>query len=265
MKCKSKRIITAVLAVVLIISVSMAAQQYVSYRQALEDQEEAKSLAFGNAVILPEPSVPMAVKPEYMEPLPQEAQLLRELDLTSLQQVNEDVLGWFYIPGTGISYPLMEVETRDEYLRRAWDGSYSRAGSIFLERRSSRDFSDFNTIIYGHHMRDDSMFGMLPEYAQQSYREDHPYVYIATADTIRRYEIFAAYEAPVTSDTYRLVFEDEKRKQDCLEQYMANSVWEPTRAPAVQDHILTLSTCTGTGTYHSRWVVQAVLTGQWRR
>lgn len=265
MNYRIKKILTTVLAAAMIVSVAAVAQQYLSYHQAKEDQQAAQALAFGQTVTLPEPSLPLAVKPERVELLPQEAQLLRELDLSSLQQTNADVLGWFYIPGTGISYPLMEVDTRDEYLRRAWDGSYSRAGSIFLERRSNRDFSDFNTIIYGHHMRDDSMFGMLPEYAQQAYREEHPCVFIATADTIRRYEIFAAYEALVTSDTYRLVFENEERRQGCLDQYLANSVWEPTRIPTVQDHILTLSTCTGTGTYHSRWVVQAVLTGQWSR
>ncbi len=263
MKGKLRKLLIVLLALVLAFSLFKVVEQAVSYRQARNKQQVAQDLAFTHTIPQREPV--FTLKPEYIEPLPQEAQLLRELDLSSLQEINADVLGWFYIPGTDISYPLMEVETRDEYLRRAWDGSYSRAGSIFLERRSSRDFSDFNTIIYGHHMRDKSMFGMLPEYVKESYRDEHPCVYIATADTIRRYEVFAAYEAPVTSDTYRLVFENEERKQACLQQYLENSVWEPTQMPTIDDYILTLSTCTGTGTYHSRWVVQAVLTGQWSR
>ena len=78
---------------------------------------------------------------------------------------------------------------------------------------------------------------------------------------MHRYEIYAAYEAPVEGDTYRLVFADEEEKQRFLDLGLELSVVETVLTPDTQDSFLTLSTCTGTGIYETRWVVQAVLTG----
>ena len=137
--------------------------------------------------------------------------------------------------------------------------------SIFLECRNRRDFSDFNTLIYGHNIRGGLMFGPLKRYAEQAYLDAHRLVYIVTEDAVRRYEVFAAYEAGVTSDTYRLYFKDDERKQAALDDYVAAAAVGTGVTPSPDDRILTLSTCTGTGTYDTRWVVQAVLTGEFSR
>jgi len=207
---------------------------------------------------LPSEAVPQAEVPE-MEPVDPNLQLMAAIDLEALRAVNPDVLGWIHIPDTVISYPLMAGDDNEEYLNRTWDRKSSKFGSIFLEGRSSRDLSDFNTIIYGHNMRTDDMFGTLLRYAEQSYAENHPAVYIATDEGVRRYDIFAAYEAEVRSDTYRLIFEDDARKQQGIDLYTESSVIESGIIPTTQDQILTLSTCTGRGTDDLRFVVQAVL------
>ena len=188
---------------------------------------------------------------------------LKSIDLKALREINPDVIGWINIPRTGLSYPLMQTQERDEYLYKAWDGSANDSGSIFLEKSNRRDFSDLNTIVYGHLMYDGSMFGSLKGYQSQDYRDRHPYIYIATADGIRRYEVFAAYEAKVNSDTYRLYFEDDTRKQVSVDAWVSNSLIKTDVIPSVEDSILTLSTCMGTGQYSTRWVVQAVLCGWW--
>ena len=177
----------------------------------------------------------------------------------ALRQTNPDVLGWITIPDTVISYPLMKAADNQEYLYQTWDGKYSKYGSIFLECRNSHDLSDFNTLIYGHNMLTDDMFGTLPDYGRQSHFESHPSIYVVTDAGVRRYDVFSAYEAQVISDTYRLIFEDDARKEAALELYTGASVLDTGIVPEADDVILTLSTCTGRGTADLRFVVQAVL------
>jgi len=216
---------------------------------------------------LPDVPVPMASTPAEtaQEPLEENARFLMSHNLEALRHTNDRVLGWIHIPDSPIDYPLLEVESNEEYLYRAWDGTANQSGSIFLECRNSRDLSDFNTLIYGHRMGNGTMFGMLSRYQTQEYRDSHPYVYLVTDEAVLRYEVFSAYEAAVTEDAFRIRFEDDTEKQAALEHYLTSSVLVPGLTPGTEDLILTLSTCTGTGTYNSRWVVQAVLTGKFPR
>jgi len=117
--------------------------------------------------------------------------------------------------------------------------------------------SDFHTIIYGHNMKSKTMFSSIRNYRKAEYWEKHPYIYVVTDEEVYRYEVYAAYEASVTSDTYRLGFKEEG-KQVFLDLGMESSVIETGVVPSVTDRILTLSTCTGSG-YDTRWVVQARL------
>lgn len=218
---------------------------------------------------LPDSPVPLkpipAEKGNGLEPLSEESLFLLDLDLSALHQTSEHALGWIYIPGTVVDYPLMAFDDNETGLHRAWDGSVSGAGCIFLECRNQRDFSDFNTLIYGHRIRKGTMFGSLKHYAEQEYLQSHSLIYIVTDDYVRRYEVFSAYEATVASDTYRLHFENDERKQSVLDYYLSSSVVETGITPTTDDRILTLSTCTGRGSATRRWVVQAVLTGEFEK
>jgi len=193
-------------------------------------------------------------------PQNEDIQLMMSLELQKLQETNARVFGWIRIPDTPVDYPLIRVRDNNEYLRRAWDGSYSYSGCIFLECRNDVGLGDFNTLIYGHKMGQGKMFGSLQNYQKQEYADEHPYIYIATEDAVKRYEIFAAYEAEVVSDTYRLIFENDEQKEKALQHYLESSVIESEHIPSAKDNILTLSTCIGTGITAQRWVVQAVLT-----
>jgi sortase B len=183
---------------------------------------------------------------------------MKEVDLTALREVNPDVIGWIRIPGTQIDYPLMQGEDNQYYLERTWKGEPNAAGSIFLEQHCSADLSDFNTIIYGHRMKNGSMFAALKYYNKMDYLQEHPYVYILDDAGLHRYEVFSAYEASVTGTTYRLAIEDDEIKQKFIDDCSGWSVIETGVEPTIRDRMLTLSTCTGRG-YETRWVVQAVL------
>lgn len=284
MKKKMRNGISVLLAAVFVISGALVIQHLYDYQVADKTYDAAQELAVSSEPepspeVMPElvpaeepelleepvPMVPEPVEETIQEILEENAQFLLELDLNALRQTNDRVLGWIYIPDSPVDYPLLQVQDNNEYLRKAWDGTPNQAGCIFLECRNSTDFGDFNTLIYGHYMRNGKMFGSLRHYQEQEYRDTHPYIYIATDQGVRRYEVFAAYEAGVVSDTYRLVFEDDARKQSVLDCYLGSSVLESGIVPTVEDHILTLSTCTGTGTYDTRWVVQAVLTGEFSK
>lgn len=192
--------------------------------------------------------------------LPQDENVsyLQQLDILALRAVNADVIGWIYIPGADINHPLMQTTDNSTYLYTNWEGNYNADGSIFLETECSSDLKDFNTIIYGHNMLSGSMFAPLHRYRDYNYYREHPYVYIVTDSAIYRYEIFSAYKAGVKTDTYRLQFTDDEKKQ-ALGHYVTSSLWAGNLIPTPEDFILTLSTCTGTGRYENRWVVQAAL------
>lgn len=269
MNKKIRKTLLVLLAVIFLGSSALILRHQYEQEEARRAYEEAQALAAAAAAEaaaeIPEEPVPLVEEPTTEEPiqdpLEENALFLLELDLDVLRETNEDVLGWVHIPDSPIDFPLMKSEDNADYLNTTWDGKSSSLGSIFLECMNRPDFSDFNTLIYGHNIRGGKMFGSLHWYREQAYRDEHPYVYIVTDEGVRRYEIFAAYEAPVTSDTYRLYFEDDARKLSSLEHYVGSSVWHTDTELGVDDHILTLSTCTGTGRYETRWVVQAVQTG----
>lgn len=275
-------LLTLALALIFIGSISMVIAQTFEYQKGEEAYDQAAEL-----VELPDfTEVPLAALPEDMglptdlpapaedvstEELPAEApkpvyvdpyaDALRNMDFSALQEVNDDVLGWILIPGTKISYPVLQGEDNEYYLKRNWKQKRNSTGSIYMECQNSRDFSDFSTILYGHRMSDRSMFGLLKKYAQPDYWKDHPVVYITDASGCRTYEIFAAFEVGVTEQTYRIGEFDDGAKQSFIDFSLENSVIDTGVIPTIYDQILTMSTCTGDG-HETRWVVQAVLRGE---
>lgn len=192
------------------------------------------------------------------------AKSLLETDLEALREYNSEVIGWICIPGTRVNYPLMQGEDNEYYLNHTWKGKYNEGGSIFLEAKCSKDFSDFNTIVYGHRMSNTSMFGALASYKKQAFWEEHRSVYICLDGLVRKYDIFAAYEPKVTDCTYWVQYDEEKYKKKVLDFALEKSVIDCGIKPTVLDDIITLSTCTGNG-HSTRWVVQAVLSGELKK
>lgn len=188
------------------------------------------------------------------------AEALRNMDFAALQQVNPEVIGWIYIPDTNISYPLVQGADNEYYLNHTWRKTSSSVGAIFLDERNSKDFSDFNTIIYGHRMRNNSMFGTLNQYKNADFWANHPYVYISTAAGTQKYKIFSIGEVSVTGESYRVAFSNDATKQRFLDYGVAQSQVDTKIVPAVYDKVLTLSTCVASG-HATRWVVQARLAG----
>lgn len=267
----SKRLrsmLIAVLAVIFVGSLSVLLWTQLDQKKGEEVYLEAETLVGEpDFTSLPPPTIdPLPEVTDDGEPAPvvyvdPYADLLEAMDFSALQEINPDVLGWFLIPGTNISYPLLQGRDNNQYLRHNWKGGYSRMGSIFIEEQNSGDLSDFNTIIYGHRMRNETMFGTLKYYNKLSYWKSHPCVYITDHNGTHKYNIFAAYEVSVTGLTYRLSFANSQAKQEYIDWCLAQSVIDTGLIPTVNDKILTLSTCSGDTTYATRWIVQAYQPG----
>lgn len=186
---------------------------------------------------------------------------LKDMTLEQLQAVNPDVVGWIRIPGTPIDYPMVQGADNEYYLDHTWQKKYNSGGAIFMECQNSRDFSDFNTIIYGHRMTDSSMFNSLRHYDSQSYWEKNPTVYIVTEDGVRTYRIFSACRVHITDPVYWLITNQNSFKKSMIQFCLDNSEIRADVVPTAEDRLITLSTCVSMGSSDYRWVVVAMLTG----
>lgn len=109
----------------------------------------------------------------------------------SLNNVYPDAIGWLYIPNTSISYPVMQSDDNDYYLSHAYDGSYLKAGSVFLDYRCENRFMNPINIVYAHNMKNGSMFAGVLNFADPAYFDNHRYGWIATPETVYRVDFFS--------------------------------------------------------------------------
>ena len=263
MKKNNLRIIALVISATLVISLFFIIWQQTDYRKSNSSREQAQQMAGVDDLKLE--SIPTEFDEESemeeedppREPDANEAALL-EMDLVALQQSNPDVRGWIAIPDTVISYPIVQGTDNSYYLNHTWNHEWNSAGSIFLERQISPDFSDYNTLIYGHRMNNGTMFTGLHDYKSLEFWQTHSYVYILTPTGVSCYQVYAAYEAPVDSITYALELNSESIYRDFLDFGLENSWIDTGVQPLSADPVITLVCCTGHG-HAARWVVQAVL------
>ena len=188
-----------------------------------------------------------AQEPEYQPP---------EVDFEALTSMNPDVIGWIDVEALDISYPIVQGEDNDYYLHRTFKGQENFAGSIFVDYTNASDFSDPNTIIYGHNMKNGSMFGTLKQLYEGEKYKDSRYLWICTPEGKFRYEIFSLQYADVNSDTYTLFPEHGEAFGQYLENMKSRSEVDlGTEGLSPEDYIVTLSTCTSDD--QIRFVVQA--------
>lgn len=188
----------------------------------------------------------------------------KEIDFADLQgNVNPDIYAWIYIPDTQIDYPVLQHPTDNYYyLEYNLDGSKGYPGCIYTEDYNEKDFSDPNTVIYGHNMKNGTMFAGLHKFEDSEYFEEHPYVYIYTEDRLLAYEIFAAHESGNEHILYNNDFSDSYVFAKYLAEIMTgrtmNGNIREDLSVTADDRIVTLSTCVANRP-EKRYLVQGVL------
>lgn len=180
------------------------------------------------------------------------------VDLASLQEQNSDVKGWIYFENEDISYPILYSGDDDTYLRRTMDKKSATAGSIFIEGMNNPDFEDSHTLIYGHNMRNLSMFGKLKYYKEDpGYYIDHMYFQIIKNDVVYRYQIFAYEDVSEDSFIYAVPYGPTEDFAEFIDQIYEISYRQTGAVATKDDKIITLSTCSTTSG-EGRFVVHAV-------
>ncbi|MCL1808494.1 MAG: class B sortase [Clostridiales bacterium] len=152
--------------------------------------------------------------------------------------VNSDIAGWLKIPETQIDYPFVQAADNNYYLRRDLHGKYAAAGSIFMDYRNKEDFTSFNTIIYGHYMKNNSMFGSLIFFADEWFFKSNPTGTAYLKDNTYSLEFFA-YMVIRADD--EIVYSTDMDKNRFFEYVKQNS--RNYREPQTQGNVVTLSTC----------------------
>lgn len=179
------------------------------------------------------------------------------IDFASLKSVNDDVIGWIYVEALpDINYPVVQGKDNETYLHRTYEKNYNFAGTIFVDYENKNDFSDCNTLVYGHNMKNGSMFAQLKKFSQddETYKKSK-YFWIFTPEKNYRYEIISAYTTGVNSDTYTLFKGLGEEFMEYLKKIRGYSeIQTDSGEMTVKDKIVTLSTCTGNEA--TRYVVQ---------
>lgn len=240
MKKEFIRFISALLWVVLLTQgLSLTSNYYYRYigQQAYTDLQEYEPI---------DPNLRFTgVLYQYTPPKPKEkeAYLLEyKNNFAKLKSQNQDTIGWINLPGSQINFPVIQSYDNDYYLRRGFDKAYNIMGSIFADYKNDSDFTDQNTVLYGHHMYNESgMFSDLEKLRNQDYFDQHRFITIKLETKLLIYEIFSVYPVDAAYD-YRTPNYGSNFGNFVTTAYN-NSVVSTYVVPTQEDRILTLSTC----------------------
>ena len=183
-----------------------------------------------------------------------------EVDFKSLIDINSDTVAWIELPACKISYPVLQASDNQYYLTHTFENKTNHSGAVFLDMYNKADMSDYNSLIYGHNMKNGSMFGRLKKlYQEKDLLDAEPYIYLVLKDnTILQYEIFSYYIGENGSKGYNIP-QTEAEFQNYINYCMTNSIEKTGVEVNTDDRILTLATCSGAAGGTKRFFVHAVL------
>ena len=161
-----------------------------------------------------------------------------EVDFEALAQVNRDIVGWIYVPGTLINYPVVQGADNEYYLKHLFNGKTNSSACIYLDCGAEGDFTSMNSVLHGHHMKNGSMFAGICKYKDQSYFDEHPTAMLLTPDGNYQVEFFSGYVCEVTADAWDYDFDEA-----WMDKRIRSSYFDAEVTPTMDDRILTLSTC----------------------
>ena len=161
------------------------------------------------------------------------------INFDELKKTNKDIIGWIYSKNEKINYPVVQSTDNNYYLRRLVNGEYNRAGTIFMDYKNNKDLNDKVTIIFGHNMKNDTMFGTLPNYENQKYYDENKNLYYFTPEKRYRIELFSSFTINSESSIYKKT----EFTNDELEEFKEKSDFKNDVNITTEDKIMILSTC----------------------
>ena len=176
-----------------------------------------------------------------------------QIDFDALWQISADAAAWLYAPDIGLNQAVMHTDNNEFYLTHMADGTQNKAGALFIDCRNAEGLANRNTIIYGHSMKNQSMFGKLKAYEDEAYCREHPVLYLYLPEGRFRLEIVAAVGTPDLSDYYRIPVSRE-RWEKLLQDAISETAYNFGVPVAEEDRFVTLSTC-AYDYQDERWIV----------
>lgn len=239
-----KRFISNVILLICVIVFLWSAYQLYTIYQGYKEGDEANVAIQSSALTIPEIDTDLYWK--------------YYVDFSELLLQNQDTLAWLRFDEPEIiNYPIVRSMDNEEYLKTDFKGAYSIFGTVFADMRNVGNFKDQNTILYGHNMKNGSMFGSLKKYKEKAYFEENPYFYIYTPDGMAaKYQIIAVKEVAYDSWHYQTQFTTFDEFGVYIEQVLADSLYDTGIEVPLSAKIVTLSTCTASDT--KRLVVQGM-------
>ena len=224
---------------------------YFEYHQGESTYDDLTQYA-----VTPSP-VPTAELPPEATPVPDDT-VWPQVDFDALKAINEDVRAWIYLEDTHINYPVVQGSDNDYYLNRLYNGKSNGAGSIFMDFRNSGKFTDRNSILYGHRMNNGTMFADLSNYSNREFFDEHPYILIITPEAKYKAEVFSAYVANTSYNSWDTVFDGDEKYMNWLESIQSRSYFSRDVEFSPESRVVTFSTCTYEFE-NARFVVHAIL------
>lgn len=271
MKKRTYNILICLFAAIFLVSAGILGKYYYDAYQQQKNYDELTQLRqkapTAARPLLPENATEQEDIP-YKNPLveiahPETGEMVVLLEeFAELYQKNPDLIGWIKIPGVGIDYPVMQKpEKKDYYLNRDFNRKKSSHGCIYVQEESDVFSPSDNVTIYGHRMKDDSMFGNLDKYLKKSFWKKNPYVYFDTLTGLHTYEIIAVFTTTATKGEgfayHRFInAENEKAFDDYVAQCKELAIYDTGITAQYGDKLITLSTCEYTQT-NGRLVIVA--------
>lgn len=184
-----------------------------------------------------------------------------KIDFEGLKGINPDIIGWIYIPGTQVNYPILQHPSDDSYyLHHTPEGNENILGSVYTYASFSKDFTDPHMILFGHNMSSGQMFGELSNYTDRGFYGEYPYVYIYLPGKSMKCIIYSAYACSVGDATFTKGYGFNTAEfADFIRHTKDMSCWDSGITPTSVDSIITLSTCTDAGYASERFIVNCMV------
>ena len=178
-----------------------------------------------------------------------------EVDFKALREKNPDTVGWLYVGSCGISYPILQGEDNDYYMNHTFEGTVNSSGAIIMDYRDDKYLKDWNTFIYGHNMKNGSMFGSLKKLLKdETLYDSDPYIYVYLPGYIYRYKIFSYYKDKPDSKMYWTADTLQEYRQ-YIRDALSLSVRDLGVETSEENNMITLVTCSGSGAGKMRFFV----------
>ena len=178
-----------------------------------------------------------------------------EVDFKALREKNPDTVGWLYVGSCGISYPIVQGEDNDYYMNHTFEGTVNSSGAIIMDYRDDKYLKDWNTFIYGHNMKNGSMFGSLKKLLKdETLYDSDPYIYVYLPGYIYRYKIFSYYKDKPDSKMYWTADTLQEYRQ-YIRDALSLSVRDLGVETSEENNMVTLVTCSGSGAGKMRFFV----------